>query len=90
MSGEQRIHTIPTAATPVASDGRPARASHHQASRFQPTPPRPGAGGRAVRAAGPTEVAAQPYFYDSAREALSDWASGLRAGATASAREAGL
>lgn len=49
-----------------------------------------GAGGRAVRAAGPTDVAAQPYFYDSAREALSDWASGLRAGATASAREAGL
>jgi len=49
MSGEQRIHTIPTAATPVTFDGRPARASHHQASRFQPTPPRPGAGGRADR-----------------------------------------
>ena len=49
MSGEQRIHTIPTAATPVASDGRPARASHHEASRFQPTPPRPRAGDHAVR-----------------------------------------
>ena len=49
MSGEQRIHTIPTAATPVTFDGRPARASHHQASRFQPTPPQLGTGGRAGR-----------------------------------------
>lgn len=36
-----------------------------------------GAGGRQVQS-GPTEVEAQPYFYGSAREALSDWASELR------------
>lgn len=38
-----------------------------------------GAGGRQVRAPGPTEVAGQPFFYNSAREALSDWAGELRA-----------
>ncbi|KQP36693.1 hypothetical protein [Methylobacterium sp. Leaf100] len=38
-----------------------------------------GAGGRQVRASGPTDVEAQPYFYNSAREALSDWTGELRA-----------
>jgi hypothetical protein len=37
-----------------------------------------GAGGRAVRSAGPSDVEGQPYFYNSAREALSDWAGELR------------
>lgn len=38
-----------------------------------------GAGGRAVRSADPVEVQGQPYFYNSAREALSDWRGDLRA-----------
>lgn len=38
-----------------------------------------GEGGRQVRAAGPTDVEGQPYFYNSAREALSDWTGELRA-----------
>ena len=37
-----------------------------------------GAGGRAVRSSGPSDVEGQPYFYNSAREALSDWAGELR------------
>lgn len=36
-----------------------------------------GAGGRQLRS-GPTDVEAQPFFYGSAREALSDWAGELR------------
>ena len=38
-----------------------------------------GRGGRQVRSSGPTDVEGQPYFYNSAREALSDWAGELRA-----------
>lgn len=38
-----------------------------------------GRGGRQLRASGPTDVEGQPYFYNSAREALSDWAGELRA-----------
>lgn len=37
-----------------------------------------GAGGRSVQSSGPSDVEGQPYFYNSAREALSDWAGELR------------
>lgn len=49
-----------------------------------------GRGGRQVRASSGTDVPGQPFFYGSAREALSDWASELRAAGGAAAREEGL
>lgn len=49
-----------------------------------------GKGGRRVRASHESDVPGQPYFYASAREALSEWSRDLEAGLAASAREEGL
>lgn len=49
-----------------------------------------GKGGRQVRQSQDSDVPGQPYFYGSAREALSDWSSELGASIGASAREEGF
>lgn len=49
-----------------------------------------GKGGRQVRVSQESDVPGQPYFYGSAREALSDWSSELGASIGASAREEGF
>ena len=49
-----------------------------------------GRGGRQVRASSETDVPGQPFFYGSAREALSDWASELGGSIGGAAREEGL
>ncbi|MGX9981132.1 hypothetical protein [Methylobacterium fujisawaense] len=49
-----------------------------------------GKGGRQVRQSQESDVPGQPFFYGSAREALSDWSSELGAGIGAAAREEGL
>ncbi|WP_163006097.1 HK97 gp10 family phage protein [Methylobacterium brachiatum] len=49
-----------------------------------------GRGGQRARGSSETDVAAQPFFYGSAREALSDWASELGGSIGSAAREEGL
>lgn len=59
---------------------------HADADFFEDTT---GRGGRQV-SSGPTEVEAQPYFYNSAREALAEWRANLGQASGGAAREAGL
>lgn len=67
--------------------GHHAGGLHADADLFADTT---GQGGRRVRPSHPADVPAQPFFYDSAREALADWRRALDDGIGDAAREAGL
>ncbi|GAN52081.1 phage protein, HK97 gp10 family [Methylobacterium sp. ME121] len=67
--------------------GHHAGGQHADADFFADTT---GRGGRQVRPSQGSDVPGQPYFYGSAREALSDWSSELGASIGAAAREEGL
>lgn len=67
--------------------GHHAGGTHADADFFADTT---GKGGRQVRESSESDVPGQPFFYGSAREALSDWGSELGASIGSSAREEGL
>ena len=67
--------------------GHHAGGTHADADLFADTT---GKGGRQVRESHESDVPGQPFFYGSAREALSDWSSELGASVGSSAREEGL